>query len=857
MPLREVHPHVEGMLFLGVNDHGAERWHRKKDGALVLRVPGGPYAARPYEGDATTAEPKAVEVPSFFLDQHEVTNEQFARFLNVFLLEGPTESSANHFSLRGTDFVGSNPVRVLPGRERHPVTIATGHGAAAYAKWVGGRLPTKQEWEKAAGGPKGRIYPWGDAYPTAAHANFGRPTPRGTMPVGSYAHAASPYGHLDMAGNVYERVIGVARMGKLPVMIKGGSWLSPHPLNLRVLDMCMQPMGVAERSVGFRVAMDDPEPKRATWRPVGTPPALHLETDWMDAIERAQTERKPIFLSLQFDTCGQCDRTRAQLFNDPKFIDYCNKHMVVVVGHQDGDAVLDPHPEHLVEGQEDGRCSIYPQMACWQHAAIFRQALRVVERFRVSPGHFVLHPDHVVPGRKDKAILIPERELSKWGADVSGYLRAFERARALLAEADKAAPPAVPALRGRLEERSGQLVLTVWGTPRERGFAHGYLLADRMLAGAQHDFGTTLKPFLPLYKVLVRVNLAPKFLFSKAEQEELQGIFDGIKAKRGEGGLVLPALGREIDLLDLKALNTFGDWYGVGCASAAFWGKHTADGEPLVGRNFDFPGFDMLVKHQLVVVRAPAEGAAGTVSVTYPGSIGTLTGMSDRGVYAAVHDVPARAGPEAVVRNNVPRLIAVRRLLEQVQPRQPMSQARELLAAWPTLYGNNIMLAAGESASGRPRVGVLEYDGRLQFETGATLRLSDPRSPGLLTEAASCVACTNDHLQRADKVTYSDTPCWRYPLLTAGADKAEGLALDSDALFGRMAQAAFPRGGGELTQASDILKVRGTTGFGTLHQAVAEPTRKRLRLRLARFGSRVEREPVVSYDVVAATRAAR
>src|SRR5262245_5134028 len=70
-------PAVGGMVFVRVNDQGAEEWFRTKDGALVVRVPGGDYAKRPYEGTVATADPKPCAVESFFIDVNEVTNEQF------------------------------------------------------------------------------------------------------------------------------------------------------------------------------------------------------------------------------------------------------------------------------------------------------------------------------------------------------------------------------------------------------------------------------------------------------------------------------------------------------------------------------------------------------------------------------------------------------------------------------------------------------------------------------------------------------------------------------------------------------------------------------------------------------------
>lgn len=404
------------LRFLRVNDHGAEEWVRAKDGAVVIRVPKGAYLRRPYEGGPAIEEPAPFLVGSFFVDKHEVTNARFARFMN--------EAGSAQLVREGIAGIAREGDRWIaePGLEDHPVTAATGHGAIAYAKWAGARLPTQWEWEKAAGGAEGRLYPWGDAEPDALRANFGRPEPRGTMPVGSFAAGASPYGCLDMAGNAYDRV----ETGRGPRMLKGGSWLSPHPLNLRVLDLCMQPLEAADRSVGFRCAMDDPEPDRPP-RARPPPPSLRLARDFDAAVEEARRRDVPIFLSLLLDSCGQCDRMRAQLFRDPRFVEYCNKHLVVVVGHQPGDAVLDPHPANA-----DGSCPLYPGLRCDEHEMLFQRGLEVVGRFAVSPGNFVLHPAKTERGAGAAAVLVPERDLPKWGGGVEDYLAAFDRARRAL-----------------------------------------------------------------------------------------------------------------------------------------------------------------------------------------------------------------------------------------------------------------------------------------------------------------------------------------------------------------------------------------------------------------------------------------
>lgn len=419
------------LLYLGLNRQGAEEWWRVKDEAVVIRVPAGDYLRRRYEGTVAVEEPKPQPVASFLVDKFEVTNGQFARFLRE--TAAPADTPLVRLAIPGLEH-GDGGWRAAPGLERHPVTACTGHGVLAYAEWAGARIPTSDEWMKAAGGPEGRLYPWGDSPPDATRANFGLPEKRGPEPVGAHPLGASPYGCLDMAGNVYDRVMTPSRYrgpdgtpSLQPVMLKGASWLSPSPLNLRVLDLCMQPMEVADRSVGFRCAMDDPEPARPP-RTADAAPVLRLARTFDAAVAEAKSRGVPIFLSLLHDTCGQCDRTVAQCYRDPRFVAYCNEKMVVVMAHQPWDAEDRPHPERA-----DGSCTVHAGLTCREHEELYRRGLSVVGRFLTSPGNFVLDPRKCAKGAGDAAVLVPERQLPKWGDAVDAYLAAFDRARAAMA----------------------------------------------------------------------------------------------------------------------------------------------------------------------------------------------------------------------------------------------------------------------------------------------------------------------------------------------------------------------------------------------------------------------------------------
>lgn len=179
---------------------------QSRDATDMIRIPAGLFLMGDDHGPEDERPQHKLSMAEFFIDRNQVTNSQFALFLNAVGPQGTR--GEKYYDIEDNDArVHRRADKWLAdaGHENRPVVEASWFGAAAYCAWLGKRLPTEAEWEKAARGTDARKYPWGNepADRTRAHFNAGWNDLRD---VGSFPRGASPYGVLDMAGNGWEWV---------------------------------------------------------------------------------------------------------------------------------------------------------------------------------------------------------------------------------------------------------------------------------------------------------------------------------------------------------------------------------------------------------------------------------------------------------------------------------------------------------------------------------------------------------------------------------------------------------------------------------------------------------------------------
>jgi formylglycine-generating enzyme required for sulfatase activity len=210
-----------------------------EDHGSMLLVPAGEFVFGDDSQDSPNPKQR-ISLPAYYIDQTEVPNREYKRFC---------EASADHAPKSCTTL----------GREEYPVTNVTWEDANAYAQWATKRIPTEQEWEKAARGSNGQVYPWGDVPWTD-----GVPDELQLVTYGN--EHKSPVGALNMAGNVWEWTTtpfpATERYYALPqnasfshdwYVIKGGTFLNAKTWGFfRTFMRFGQPKDQPALATGFR-----------------------------------------------------------------------------------------------------------------------------------------------------------------------------------------------------------------------------------------------------------------------------------------------------------------------------------------------------------------------------------------------------------------------------------------------------------------------------------------------------------------------------------------------------------------------------------------------------------------------------
>ncbi len=238
----------------------------------LLPIPSGTAQLGSPHGEADERPVRQVSVSAFRLQRTEVTNAAFSAFVSA-------SGYVTQAEQRGSGWVWTDRWRRVEGatwrrpqgpgsdigqRSDHPVVQVSWIDARAYCRWHHLRLPTDVEWEYAARGGDGRRYPWGHDAPRAdgiQRANYGSDACcaadaqdgyRVTAPVGQYPRGASPFGILDMAGNVWEWVLD-DHPGESGKIIRGGGW-GNNPYCLRAAYRHANAPDTSLDMVGFRCA---------------------------------------------------------------------------------------------------------------------------------------------------------------------------------------------------------------------------------------------------------------------------------------------------------------------------------------------------------------------------------------------------------------------------------------------------------------------------------------------------------------------------------------------------------------------------------------------------------------------------
>lgn len=203
---------------------------------------------------------------AYAITRTPITNAQYARFVAATGHRVPAVDAATWLSYgllhphSATRRFAWHQGSYAEGRGDHPVVLVSRADAEAYAQWLSAvsgrawRLPTSIEWEKAARGREGWHFPWGERF-DAQRLNSADAGPFDTVPVGRYPQGASPFGLLDVAGQVYEWTATPAGPGR--ALVKGGSWDDRGCGVCRPAAGHGRPVALKHILIGFRLVREE------------------------------------------------------------------------------------------------------------------------------------------------------------------------------------------------------------------------------------------------------------------------------------------------------------------------------------------------------------------------------------------------------------------------------------------------------------------------------------------------------------------------------------------------------------------------------------------------------------------------
>lgn len=305
-------------------------------------------------------------------------------------------------------------------------------------------------------------------------------------------------------------------------------------------------------------------------------------------------------------------------------------------------------------------------------------------------------------------------------------------------------------------------VLRVWGDDYDRGYAHGYLLADDAIAFLSTTLlSPKMLPDIEVYEQKILPMVQQRFDIQEPRLAELKGMLRGITDARGEKGIRLERLNRDLTLADLIAGNSLADWVRLGCSSFSAWGSATPDGKTITARNLDY--FDLTglrTQHVLIVHINPGPGVRSWVSIGWPGFTGACTAINEDGVTLSMHDSNGRKPTHRG--QFVPRTYALRDAIEQAHAASAIEDVERVLQREASLTGNNFHVSGPYRGKIDPAT-VFEYDGDVMQGKGVTRRVAaDEKSEPL----AEVLLCTNHYCRRA-----APKACARYARIKAYLEK--------------------------------------------------------------------------------------